>query len=252
MTESLNCPNCGAPLKITAQQNWAVCLYCNATLRLEPQSQPEGTSDIAGRSPTLASTLDDAEMGKVKQFLLDGQKESALELYSRRTGASEEDAREALTDLRQKLSLDVVRQQQLTTGGILIVGVYGLLTVVGMYMLFSGGIHWLISLAAMLYGAWMLYFYFPAVASTLAFRKGKPAKAQVLKLAEVGKTHIGRQRVRVFKLLVEIQPLDGSAPYPAEMLLPIREENTPRAQPGTSILVKYLPQQPERVIFDVS
>ena len=135
--------------------------------------------------------------------------------------------------------------------GIAIVAGYALLTGVGLYLTIFGGIHWLISIGAMLYGAWMLYFYFPALASTLAFRKGKPAKALVLKLAEIGTTRLGRQRVRVFKLLVEVQPLDGTPPYPAEMLLPVREQNVPRAQPGTTIQVKYLPGEPERVIFEV-
>jgi hypothetical protein len=243
MLQSLNCPNCGAPLKASAGQTRAVCLYCNSTLRLEPEVQPS-TAEID-------STLDDVEMGRVKQLLLDGQKSAALELYTQKTGASPEDAAEALKDLGQKLSLDVVRQQQLTPAGIAIVAGYALVTAAGLYLTISGGIHWLISLAAMLYGAWMLYFYAPSVASTLAFRKGKPAKAKVLKLAEIGKTRLGRQRVRVYKLLVEVQPLDGSPPYPAEMLLPVREQNVPRAQPGTSILVKYLPGEPERVIFDV-
>jgi hypothetical protein len=244
MLQSSNCPNCGAPLKTSAGQTRAVCLYCNTTLRIASEVQPS-TAEID-------STLDDVEMGKVKQLLLDGQKSAALELYTQKTGASPGDASEALKDLGQKLSLGVVRQQQLTPAGIAVVAMFAFLTLAGLYMVITGGVNWLISVAAMLYGAWMLYFYAPAVASTLAFRKGKPAKAQVQKLAEIGKTRIGRQRVRVYKLLVEVQPLDGSPPYPAEMLLPVREENTPRAQPGTSILVKYLPAEPDRVIFDIS
>lgn len=243
MLESLSCPNCGAPLKSAPNQTRLICLYCNATIHIKPDAQPP--------SAEIDSTLDEAEMGEIKQLLLDGQKSAALELYAEKTGASPEDAGEALKDLSEKISLDIVRQQQLTTGGIAIVAGYALLTAVGLYLTVFGGVHWLISVIAMLYGAWMLYFYFPALASTLAFRKGKPAKAHVLKLAEIGTTRLGRQRVRVFKLLVEVQPLDGSAPYPAEMTLPVREQNVPRAQPGTTIQVKYLPGNPERVIFDI-
>jgi hypothetical protein len=205
------------------------------------------------RPPSVAvdSTLDETEMREIKQLLLDGQKSAALELYIEKTGAGGEDASEALKDLSQKLSLDIVRQQQLTPTGIALVAGYALLTGAGLYLTIFGGVHWLISVIAMLYGAWMLYFYFPALASTLAFRKGKPAKAHVLKLAEIGTTRLGRQRVRVFKLLVEVQPLDGTPPYPAEMTLPVREQNVPRTQPGTTIQVKYLAGEPERVIFDV-
>ena len=244
MLQSLVCPNCGAPLKSTPARTRLVCLYCNSTVSIQPDAQPPGAE--------IDSTLDEAEMGEIKQLVLDGHKRAALELYLEKTGANAEDADEALKDLSEKLSLDVVRQQQLNTAGIAIVAGYALITVVGLYFTIFGGIYWLISVVAMLYGAWMLYFYYPAVASTLAFRKGKPAKAHVLKLAEIGKTRIGRQRVRVFTLLVEVQPLDGSPAYPAEMLLPVREQNVPRAQPGTTIQVKYLQREPERVIFDVS
>jgi len=243
MLQSFSCPNCGAPLKSTPTQTRLVCLYCNTTVRIQPEAQPP--------SVEIDSTLDEAEMGEIKQLLLDGQKSAALELYSQATGASSDAAAEALKDLSQKLSLEIVRQQQLTRTGIAIVAGYALLTAVGLYLTVFGGVHWLISVTAMLYGAWMLYFYYPAVASTVAFRKGKPAKAHVLKLAEIGTTRLGRQRVRVFKLLVEVQPQDGTPSYQAEMMLPVREQNVPRAQPGTTIRVKYLPGEPERVIFDV-
>lgn len=243
MMQSLNCPNCGAPLKSTPTRTRMVCLYCNSTVSIQPDAQPP--------SAEVDSTLDEAEMGEIKQLLLDGRKSAALELYIQKTGASPEDAGEALQDLAEKLSLDIVRQQQLTKGGIVMVAGYALLTAAGLYLASREDVHWLISVVAMGYGAWMLYFYFPAVASTLAFRKGKLAKAHVLKLAEIGRTRIGRQRVRVFTLLVEVQPQDGSAAYQAEMVLPVREQNVPRAQPGSSFMVKYLPEDPQRVIFDV-
>lgn len=243
MLQSLTCPNCGAPLTSTPTQTRLVCLYCNTTVRIQPEAQPP--------SVEIDSTLDEAEMGEIKQLLLDGQKSAALDLYTQKTGASTDDASEALKDLSEKLSLNIVRTQQLNSAGIAIVAGYALLLVVGIYLASRDDVHWLISVVAMLFGAWMLYFYYPAVASTLAFRKGKPAKAHVLKLAEIGTTRIGRQRVRVFKLLVEVQPLDGSPAYPAEMTLPVREQNVPRAQPGSTFRVKYLPGKPERVIFDV-
>ncbi len=243
MLQSLTCPNCGAPLTSTPTQTRLVCLYCNTTVRIQPEAQPP--------SVEIDSTLDEAEMGEIKQLLLDGQKSAALDLYTQKTGTSTDDASEALKDLSEKLSLNIVRTQQLNSAGIAIVAGYALLLVVGIYLASRDDVHWLISVVAMLFGAWMLYFYYPAVASTLAFRKGKPAKAHVLKLAEIGTTRIGRQRVRVFKLLVEVQPLDGSPAYPAEMTLPVREQNVPRAQPGSTFRVKYLPGKPERVIFDV-
>ena len=188
-------------------------------------------------------------MEKVKQLLLDGQAGAALELYCQLTGASPEAAREALADLGQKLSLDVVRQQQLTPAGIGIVIIYALVALSGLGLWASGRVHWLVGLVLFFLGAWMVYFYYPALAATLRFRRGKPARAEVINLAEVGVTRLGKQRVRVFALLVEVHPEDCSPPYKAEMRLPVREQNVMRAQPGTSIRVKYLPDQPEKIIY---
>jgi uncharacterized Zn finger protein (UPF0148 family) len=114
MIAALNCLNCGAPLKISAQQTRAICLYCNSTLQIEREAASEPTAAVE-------NILSEADMARIKQLLLAGQPQAAERLYSQTTGASSQAAQEALADLRKKLSLDVVRQQQLTPTGIVLV-----------------------------------------------------------------------------------------------------------------------------------
>ncbi len=109
-------------------------------------------------------------MLRIKQLLLEGQRQAAENLYIQMSGASPQAAQEALADLGRKLSLDVVRHQQLTPPGILLVVVYALLILTGVLVLVSGMLHWLVGVLLALYGSWMLYFYYPALASTLEYR----------------------------------------------------------------------------------
>lgn len=242
MVAAINCPSCGATLKISDKQSRAACLYCNSTIQIERSHESAPTA-------VLESTLPEADMLRIKQLLLEGQRQAAENLYIQMSGASPQAAQEALADLGRKLSLDVVRHQQLTPPGILLVGVYALLILTGVLVLVSGRLHWLVGVLLALYGSWMLYFYYPALASTLEYRRGLPAQAEVLMLSEVGVAKLGRQRVHIFALLVDVHPDSGEAPYQAEMLLPVREKNVPRAKAGTSIYVRYLPDQPDIIIY---
>jgi hypothetical protein len=240
LPQSLNCPNCGAPLPAHVGQALAVCLYCNSAVRLQPE-QP---------TAQVAATVDQAEMAEVKQLLLDGKPEQALERYQQASGLALDESRLAFDELSRRLSLGVVRGQQLTRAGILWVIAYALSAALSLGLWAARLIPLWLGLLMMGYSAMMLLFYFPALRATLAFRQGKSAQARVVKLAPVGVTKFGRTRVHIFKLLVEVTPQDDGAAYPAEMLLPVREQNLPRAKPDTILRVKYLPHDPQTIIYD--
>ena len=42
--ESLDCPQCGAPLALKPGQTLAACVYCNATVRITPASAEAGAT----------------------------------------------------------------------------------------------------------------------------------------------------------------------------------------------------------------
>jgi uncharacterized Zn finger protein (UPF0148 family) len=66
MIAALNCLNCGAPLKISAQQTRAICLYCNSTLQIEREAASEPTAAVE-------NILSEADMARIKQLLLAGR-----------------------------------------------------------------------------------------------------------------------------------------------------------------------------------
>lgn len=242
MLSALNCPRCGAPLKTMAAQSQVVCLYCNSTIRIDGRTKDS--------PPVVEKTLSEAGMAEVKQLLLDGQKTQALDKYGQLTGVDLQQAQEAITQLAGRLSLDVIRGQQLTPGGIILVLFYAGLLLAGYVIWASGVVHWLLGLLPALFGVWMLYFYYPAIRTTWVYRAARRARAKVIKLAPVGSARLGRARVQVLTLLVEVQPEDGSPAFLTEMLLPVQEENLVRAAAGTVIQVKYLPQDPEQVVYN--
>ena len=83
---------------------------------------PDRAESRIAPTAVLKSTLPEADMLRIKQLLLEGQRQAAENLYIQMSGASPQAAQEALADLGRKLSLDVVRHQQLTPPGILLVG----------------------------------------------------------------------------------------------------------------------------------
>jgi hypothetical protein len=223
-------------------QSRAVCLYCNSTIRVET-GQPDSTAEVA-------TTLDEADMARLKQLLLDGQRQLALELYRQKTGDDPAAAEQALDNLAGKFSMDVIRRQQLNSVGIAQAVVNLLILLAGIVLWVTGTVHWLVGLVLILFGGSLLLFIYPALLSTIKFGRGKPATAHVQKMVPVGTTKFGRLNMHIFKLLVDVQPANGDPAYQAELLLPVREQNLRRAQVGTDLRVKYLPQDPQQVIYD--
>jgi hypothetical protein len=93
-----------------------------------------------------------------------------------------------------------------------------------------------------------LFFYGPAVITTLRFLGAPVAPATTLKLAPVGTTRIGGQKVHTLIALLEVRPAQGQ-PFQAEMLVPVRDQNLARARAGEILRVKYLPGDPPRLIY---
>ena len=64
--QALNCPNCAAPLQVEANQSLALCLYCNASVRITYPAghQPQPAADPAVQTETIE---------QVKQLLLAGR-----------------------------------------------------------------------------------------------------------------------------------------------------------------------------------
>jgi hypothetical protein len=243
MVTSLHCPNCGAPLPPKVQSGLAVCLYCNATVRIQPDeaTSPETIATVEAR-------LDAERMAEIKQMLLAGHRSEALQCYQQLTGAGDVDAEQAVGDLGRQLTVDIVRHQNLTPYGVLMVILWAVVFIGAGAAGLAGRLHPLLAILATVFAGWNLFFYYPAVRTTLRYMGAPVALANTLKLAPIGQFYLRGRTVHAFKVWLEVRPKAGQ-PFQAEMILPVREKNLPRAREGEVIQVKYLPNRPGQVIY---
>ena len=240
MLESLHCPNCGAPIHPNPNQGLLICLYCNAAIRIQPEtSQPQVAAE---------ARLDDDRMAQIKQLLLDGRQEEAVRLYQQQTGAGPQEAQEAIGDLGKQISIDVVRHQVLRPFGMLFVVVITLVLIVSVAAGLLGRMHPALAIGLAGFAALNLFFFAPGIRATLEFLGAKVAPATIVKVAPVGTATMRGQTVYSFKFLLDVQPENGQ-PFQSELLVPVRSASLAKAQPGAVILVKYLPHDPTRLIF---
>ena len=111
--ESLDCPNCGAPLPDSGGRPIVICAHCSSSIRIasEPPAQPPApppayptTTGEYGRPPSgrpersaLASvTLGPTDVAEVLRLLREHQRVEAIQFYHARVGGSIGEASEAV------------------------------------------------------------------------------------------------------------------------------------------------------------
>ncbi|MCI0520584.1 MAG: zinc ribbon domain-containing protein, partial [Chloroflexi bacterium] len=186
MADALNCPNCGAPLHPQARSPLALCLYCGSSMRLQVEESG---------SPVVDATLDEKELAALKQLLLDGGREEAVRLYVQMSGADETAARMAVSDLGRQISLDIIRSQNLTPYGVLMVALWTALLLASLAAAGLRRLHPLIALALAAYAGFNLSFFLPALRTSLRYLRAPVARAVTLKLAPVGMARLGGKQV---------------------------------------------------------
>jgi len=240
MVTAFHCPNCGAPLNPDPQRELVICLYCNCTIRLQADStQPEAV---------VESTLTDDDMAHLKQLLIAGRQPEAIQRYQQLTKATAPEAEAVISDLGQHLTFDTIRHQFLTLRGYVFVAASAGLLIISAFAGLSEKLHPLLAVGLAGFSILNLFLFAPAIRTTLQFGGAPTASATILKSAPLGEMKIGGQMVQAFKFLLEVQPASGPA-FQAELLVPVREQNLRRAQPGSVIQVKYLPRDPARLMF---
>jgi hypothetical protein len=240
MLTTLNCPNCDAPIQAPEGYTHTVCLYCNSIIHVQPDDS---------RPAVVENRLVGADMQAIKQLLLEDRREDALQLYLETTGAGEAVARETIQGLERQVSVDVMRNQQLTSKDIWYVGLYCVIFLVAVIAGVARQIHPLLALVLAAFIAWQLFVLSPSIRLWLRFRQAIGAQAIILKAAQVGKVKTRIGRAYAMKLLAEVHPPAGT-PYRVELLLPVRETSLGQIQPGSKFHVKYLPEDPQQVVFD--
>src|SRR5689334_13584605 len=93
--ESLDCPNCGAPLPRQSTQTLAACLYCNSTIRITP-----GAAPVATRAVEVPPEVID----EVKRMLLVSQHAQAVTYYAKEAQVEAAAAEQAVQGIERNMA----------------------------------------------------------------------------------------------------------------------------------------------------
>jgi hypothetical protein len=252
MVETLDCPNCGAPLPAQAGQAavW-VCLYCDSLVRM--------AAEAGQAAPAVAGQVAPEVMAEVKQLLLSGRRAEAAERYQQLAGADAEAAEQAVAALVREVSAHTIRRQQLSLFGVVVVGLSlaALLAAVAAAATGALGAGWALLLA--LLPAAVLLVFGPGLAISLRYLLAPRARATVQKQTYIGQIQTRYGLIHAYRLLLEVspRPLRSAAragrngePFRAEIMVPVREKSLRYLKTGTPLQVKYLPGDPASVVFD--
>lgn len=239
--ESLNCPNCHAPLDYSPGQTLCICLYCNSTIRIHHDTpQPEATAD---------TTVSERDMAEIKELVLAGQAATAVQRYQQIARCSQSEAQAAITTLSNQISFSTLRQQQLSRGGliffvILLVGLAWAL-VAGL----AGQLHPVIAIVLTAFALLYIALFGKGFLVSLRYLRAANGVATVQHFTRISSSQTGRRTFHIFRIIVEVQPETGS-PFQTEMLLPVRDRSVDKLHQGTRFGVKFLPGDENSVIFN--
>jgi uncharacterized Zn finger protein (UPF0148 family) len=236
--EPLNCPNCGAPLHVNAGQNLTLCLYCDTTTSITYSE--EGKASLAQQG-----TLNSEDAQQIKALLLDGKREQAVEAYQHATQVSAAEAQKAIDALARDAAFKVIFSQRLNLVGVLMLCGYMALLGLSVWARLNDIISINISRIAVIL---ILFLAAPLVRGlgiTLRYIAARSAVATVLKYAQIGKAG----NAYAYRLLVNVQPQEGAA-FQTEMNVAVGEKRVSKLQNGLRLNVKYLPNQPDSVLYE--
>jgi uncharacterized Zn finger protein (UPF0148 family) len=236
--KALNCPNCGAPLHMQANQDLSLCVYCDTTIRINYSGSGEA-------SLTQQTTLQAEDAKLIKGLLLAGKREQAIEAYQRVTQVSREEALKVIDELARSAAFKVIFSQRLNPVGMLMLCGYmallGLSVWAGINGIVSTAILW-VAIVLIVFLSWPLI---RGLWTTLRYLGSRSGVATVLKYAQIGKAG----NAYAFRLLVNIQTEDQPA-FQTEMSLAVGEKRISKLQNGMRFNVKYLPDQPDSVLYE--
>jgi len=238
--ETISCPNCGAPLRHASFDEPCCCLFCNSLIYLK--------GDAEAPVPSLERRLNAKGMNEIKQQLVSGQRQAAVYAFQELSGLEAEQASAIIDPMAQDFSTRAVFQQQLTRGGMVMVVICIILIPTSLLARGLGALSPMLSLVYLAMGCFGLYKYGRGALNTLRYRKAVAAQARILQTAQLGMVQRGRVRVQAYLYALQVMP-ESEPPFQSQTVIPVLEENVERLKKGDVIQVKYLPGQPDSVIF---
>jgi len=241
--ESLDCPNCGAPLDVKPGQEFTVCQYCDSSIRIH--------MDMDENDKAVPRTEVSAEiMNKVKELVLSGKRDEAVEMYSHEANISKEEALKAIGVIYERITTRILLDRPLRGLGVLFTIIFLAVFFVSGYELFFAGVDSTILTIIL----WVLFIFSAlsilsvsrTIITTIKYFSGKWTEARILKFARIGE----KKNITIFRLLLEVMPNSGER-FQAQTNLPVRNTSVNLITEGNVLMVKYLPNDKTSVIASI-
>jgi hypothetical protein len=241
--QSLNCPNCGAPLNLKPGMDITFCSYCDSGIRISKHAETgEQSASHTGIPPSLVNEM--------KQLILAGKKAEAIDLYQGSFDISRQEAEKVIESLTGGITDKIILSRPLSAKGIVLCIFLLALGISAGYVLFSGTVSakpfqvicWMIMIFALI----TLLAVSRSIVTTIKYFPKKWTKAVIIKFVFITE----KKNMTFFKVLLEVKEPDGNT-FMAETNIVMKSENIAKLQEGKIIDVKYLSRDKKNVIASV-
>lgn len=229
------CPNCGAPLDVQPGRTVAICIFCNASLRVQRSATAEMPAALA---PTEVAAED---IERVKQLLLDGQRDEAVAHYARVAQVSSAEAETAVEGIYLSSYWELTKHVPINAFGFLL---YFVLTSIGavpaaiaaVYAGESPGL-WVVVVLGVLFALWQIRSFLRHLRSTLVSAFGATGRGKVLKCAVV--RAVPERGGAIVVVVFEVTPDRGGVPFVDQETLMVGEKSLTKLTVGNTIRVRF-------------
>lgn len=246
---SVECPRCGAPLPLANGATALICLYCNASVRVEHAASDDP------RPPTLSiHAVKPDVVQRVKQLVLDGKRADAVALYAQEVKLDRNAAERTVDELLTPLTLAMVRRAPFSAFGFF----NTLLTVAALAVSFvwsalrvadGAGYVVLAATTALLLAAFLWRIVIPKLISHGVRAWGTEGRAAILNRA-ILKPGI-RKGFTAIRVVMRVEPVRGGASFVDDESLLVRDESLAKLVPGCVIRVRF-DDGKDRRVFPIS
>ena len=242
--EALTCPNCGAPLDLKPGDEITFCLYCNSTVHI-------GKHEVTGAQVATHTEISPELISEVKQLVLSGKKEEAIEKYQKAANVGKPEAEKFVDFLLNRLTNILILNRPLSAKGYLFCLLFLIIFIATFYALISGAakdtllktICWILLIVS----AFNLLSLNRAIITTIKYLPVKWTKATIMKFEFLNQ----KKKFSFFKVLLDVKTPDGQS-FQSETNIMIKNENVSKLQEGKLIDVKYRDGEKNNILASVS
>lgn len=244
------CPACGGPVSVASGATQALCHYCNTILRVAvaATSAAAGAAQASAPVVTADASVTPETVARVKQALLAGKRDEAIDLYAREASVDRAAAETAIDGLAQDEAYRTLRQGRLVPVGMFLALALAAMLVGGPVGLAMGLLTTGLGLGAGALGLLGMFWLGPSAVRTIRYVAATAGTATVVRSAFIGKNGPGDS---FFRLLVDVRDRSG-ATFRVERPIVLRPGHEKDAQAGASFKVKFFPGRPDSVLYDGS